>query len=270
MTLQEGGAETVELTVLDRTKYTEYEELLLERDQAEKEAGQIYTVYIAQFGQLLIDIFNEKIECIKLKKTIGYYQEYLNRGQPIDYEAIAEFIDGEMASYNSQLQSMIEENRACKEAGFSSEYEVRRSKEIYRKIAKLIHPDINPETDKDPQLQDLWNQAAEAYHRNDIKRLSEVEILARKALSESGKGDFHIEIPDMEDRIKELKAEIEAIRNKEPYTLGVYVNDPAAKERRKAELSQELASYQKYRKELDSVISELLKSEKGGSKWRMN
>ena len=42
------------------TKYEEYENLLLERDQVKKEAGQIWTVYLQVFGKLISDNYEEK------------------------------------------------------------------------------------------------------------------------------------------------------------------------------------------------------------------
>lgn len=59
------------------SKYEEYENLLLERDQITKEAGQIWTVYLQLFGKLITDNYEEKLECIKCKKTIAYYSNSL-------------------------------------------------------------------------------------------------------------------------------------------------------------------------------------------------
>ena len=73
---------------VENTKYDEYEELLLERDRLHKEAGQIWTVYVQTFGQLMTDIFEEKIACIRQKKLIAYYQMAANRGEAIDADAL--------------------------------------------------------------------------------------------------------------------------------------------------------------------------------------
>lgn len=66
------------------SEYDEYESILLERDRCRKEAGQIYTAYLKIFGRLIVENYEAKIECIKCKKTIEYYQSCINRGVTVD------------------------------------------------------------------------------------------------------------------------------------------------------------------------------------------
>ena len=63
-----------ELIKKENGKYKKYEELLLKRDQLNKEAGAIHTLYIKEFGELLLEDFELKVECIKKKKQISYCQ----------------------------------------------------------------------------------------------------------------------------------------------------------------------------------------------------
>ena len=252
------------------TRYEEYEALLLDRDQIQKEAGQIWTAYIKEFGQLLTDVYEEKIECVKRKKTISYYQMAINRGDAIDPDAMHEYLDKEMASYYANLRRMMQDNETCRKSGTSTSYEVNRSKTLYRRIAKLIHPDINPETDRQDTLKELWQRTLTAYAHNDIKALSEIEILVRKALKECGMGEIHVDVPDIDQKIEDLKDEIQIITGSEPYTYHVLLDDPEAVEKKKTDLTDELEAYRKYRKELDDVIEEMIRN--GGVKiqWRMN
>jgi S-adenosylmethionine hydrolase len=48
---------------------SEYESLLLKREQYEKEAGVYLTLYIHEFGELITDVYKAKIDCIELKKN---------------------------------------------------------------------------------------------------------------------------------------------------------------------------------------------------------
>lgn len=137
------------------SRYEEYEQLLLERDQVHKEASQIWTAYVREFGQLITDSYEEKVECIKRKKTIAFNQAALNHGGVVDQQAMEEYLDREMASYYAELFRMQEEKDRCSNAGISTLYEVKRSKELYRRLAKLIHPDINPATDREEKLREL-------------------------------------------------------------------------------------------------------------------
>ena len=246
------------------SKYEEYENLLLERDQITKEAGQIWTVYLQLFGKLITDNYEEKLECIKCKKTIAYYQNALNHGGVVDSAAMEKYMEQEMAEYYANLRRMLKENEDANNAGTSTPYEVARAKTLYRRLAKLIHPDINPETDHSKELQELWQRILIAYHHNDVKELSELEVLVRKVLKELGSEDVKVDIPDIEEKIEALKSEIEGIKQTEPYSLRYLVEDEEAAEKKKTELREELETYQKYHKELNEVILKMLQT--GGLK----
>ena len=252
------------------SRYDEYESLLLERDQIKKEAGQIWTVYTATFGQLIADVYEEKLECIKCKKTISFYQTALNHGGIVDADALQKYLEKEMAAYYANLKRMMEDHDRCKKAGHSTDYDVRRSKELYRRLAKLLHPDINSETDRQEVLRELWQRVLTAYAHNDVKELSELEVLIRKTLKDLGVGEIKVDIPDIEEKIEALKAEIAEIMSTEPYTYRELLDDEEAIEKKKKQLTEELQSYQKYRKELDEMIQKMLESGEVRIKWLMN
>ena len=240
------------------SKYTEYENLLLERDQLNKEAGQIWTVYLRMFGKLIADNYEEKLECIKCKKIIAYYQTALNRGGTVDAAAMDKYLQREMNEYYVNLNRILQENDNANNAEISTPYEVARAKTIYRRLAKRLHPDINPRTDASKELQELWNRIMIAYHHNDVKELAELEVLVRRILKELGTDDGRVEIPDLEEKINALQTEIDHITHTEPYTLRSLVEDNEAAEKKKTELQKELESYRQYHKELKNVILQML------------
>ena len=242
------------------SKYEEYESLLLSRDQLKKEAGQIWTVYLQLFGKLITENYEEKLECIKCKKIIAYYQNAINHGGAVDSAAMQKYLDQEMAGYYENLKRMIQDAEAANNAGESTPYEVQRSKTLYRRLAKLIHPDINPKTDRSDTLKELWQRILIAYHHNDTKALSELEVMVHKALNDLGSDKVAVDIPDIENKIDALKVEIDGIVHSEPYTLRSLVDDSEAAEKKKAEFQKELESYQRYHKELDAVILQMMNS----------
>lgn len=260
----------MELVKINNSKYDEYEALLLERDQAAKEAGQIWTAYILEFGQLMAEVYEEKLDCIKKKKALSFYQAAINRGEAIDQDAMQKQLDREMMAYYANLKRMQEDNEKCKNAGTSTDYEVQRSKKLYRILAKLIHPDINPETDRSEVLLNLWQRVVTAYGHNNVKELSELEVLVRKALKDMAFGEIEINIPEIDEKIEALKAEIIDIRNTEPYTHKNLLDNPEAVHKKKDELQKERESYRKYNNELDEVIKNMLMSAGVTIKWQMN
>ena len=239
------------------SKYEEYERLLLERDQTLKDAEQNWINYVNAFGELITAVFEEKVECIRLKKTIAFYQKALNHGGKVDQNKLNLHLQKEMAEYNAQLNRMKKDNDLYRSMKVASAYQVKRSKEIYHKIAKLIHPDINPETEKHEELTELWNRAALAYNVNNPKELAELEVLVGKALDDLGAGTINVDIPDIDTKIDELKTEISDIISAEPYIYGDLLRDDKACEEYKKELQEELEKYKKYHEELNETLEKL-------------
>ena len=252
-----GGALMDEMT-RDEALFREYEMLLLERDQAEKEAGQIWTCYIRLFGVLHSNVFAEKLECIQRKKAIAYYQRAKNSGGIVDTAALETYLEDELSAYRAQLKEMLRANERCAKAQTSSAYEVQRSKTLYRRIVKLLHPDLQPETDRDEALSGLWNRVVQAYHKNDVKTLSELEVLVRRELRERGIESGAAQLSDIGEKLDALRQELREITSTEPYTLAPLVNDEEAAERKRKELEEELEAYRRYRGELDAVIRGML------------
>ena len=242
------------------TRYEIYEALLLERDQVRKEAGQIWTAYMGLFGHLITRIYEEKVECVKHKKALSYCQMAINRGGKLNSAELQAYLEEEMAAYQANLEQLLKDYDACKNAGLSTAYEVQRSKTLYRRLAKKLHPDINPETAKNETLKELWQRVMTAYAHNDVKELAELEVLVGKVLREIGAGEIRIDIPDIEEKIDALREEIEKIRSTEPYTYKELTNSQEKTDEKLLALESELETYRKYRGELEQALQEMLDS----------
>ena len=242
------------------SRYDEYEDLLFRRDQLKKEAGQIWTAYIRRFGRLINAVYEEKLECVKRKKAIVYCQTALNRGRKADPAALQTWLQQEMKAYYDNLEKMKADYAACSNAPVVTAYEAQRSKTIYRRLVKRLHPDICPETAKSPRLMELWNRIMTAYAHNDVKELSELEVLAAAALKEIGAVETTVEIPDIEEKIEGVRDEIERIRTTEPYTLRALIESDEAARNKTIALEDELASWQKYKEELNGALKDMIDS----------
>ena len=249
--------------------YEQYEQLLLQRDHYRKAAGQFLIAYTREFGDRINEVFEKKIECIRLKKTIAACQVFINRGETIDVDAMNERIRKEMARYYAQLEEILDETRTAKEGTpvpMAIVIEIRR---IYRRLAKMLHPDINPMTSTLTQLMDIWNRVCIAYHSNNVEELRDLEVLARSALEQIGAGDISIEIPDIEDRIERLEREIGEILTTEPYTYRYLLADPEQAEEKKASLDAEFWEYEEYRQSLEKTLDAILIESGRTLTWRM-
>ena len=243
---------------MEKEKRRIYEELLMERDQLRKEGVQSWITYKQMFGQLTAEVFEEQVACIRCKKTIAYLQKARNWNKGVKAEDLDNYLERVMKPYKVQLERLLRDAEAVKETETATPYEVKRSKELYRRLARMLHPDLNPCTDGSEILQELWLRVQDAYDGNDVKTLLELEVLVRKELRELGWEGEDQEISDLDDRIRETEEEIEQIRNTEPYTLKDLVCDPEKCAAKQEELEKERTSFREYHSRLKQKMLELM------------
>ena len=236
----------------------EYEKLLFERDRVKKEADNYLRLYIHEFGELLTELFRKKISCIEKKKMISYCQAAVNYGKLIDIEEMNRHIEREMSDYQQQLNDMIENNKTCKNLDTISQNEYLKTKRLYRKIAKKIHPDLNPVTENNPVLSELWINVMNAYHRNDLEALERLEVQINSVLRETGISTDETDIPDIEDKIQSLENEIETILSTDPYQYKFILDDEELVKEKKEELSKEIEIYSNYENQLKDILKSLI------------
>lgn len=236
----------------------QYEALLLRRDSLKKDALLWQNEYVRVFGELIMEVYKKQVECVKLKKSIAYCQAERNRGTAPDRVKLDSYISGVMSVYYEQLRSMADENKACREAKEVSEYDVLKIKKIYRDIAKKLHPDISPLTEKYPELMGLWYRLVSAYNCNSLKETQEVAALVNGFLERNGEDHFEMTIPDIAKRINELEAEIHEIITTEPYIYRELLSDRELIDEKKQSLNEELETYTEYADRLRKILDELL------------
>ncbi len=255
--------------VNDRKKIRrDLEELLLTRDALRKKAKSFEIAYLREFGELLRQNLEVKIECIKKKKTLGFCRQFVNAGKSIDSEAVKRQIELEMKAYYYEMAEMVRMNEVAKHADRASKSDYELSKSIYRRLARLIHPDLNPGLRENEVLTELWDRITEAYHFNDCEELEKLEVLVHHEIESDGNYTEQIGLSEMERLVNRVEYEISSITANEPY---VYIKDLESDEvidKKKSELKAEQEEYKKYSKELSDEIDALVE---GGVKllWRL-
>ncbi|RKM56741.1 hypothetical protein D6856_14690 [Butyrivibrio sp. XB500-5] len=259
-----------EIFGIKRDSYDMYEELLLKRDQLEREASSIRISYMKEFGDLITEDYNLKIECIKKKKTIAYCQQSINKGQVLDMQVIDASITEDMKIYYAELEQLSHDFELAKNSKTSSASNAERAKKIYRRIAKRIHPDIYHQTMEHEELKDLWERTFSAYHMLDPDELADIEVLINKYLKGLGEDSFEIDIPDIDKRIEKLEAEISEIMRTEPYIYKEILDDENAVSEKKNEFKAEIEEYKRYLEELSGVLNDLLTEGGATFIWKMD
>lgn len=260
------------LMIMENSKVRseEYEELLLRRDQLFRESGSYMTAYTQEFGDLITANFELKVECIKKKKTISYCRRRMNRGLAIDTTRMQAEIDQEMTLYYTQLKEMLDDTERAKKAGTISEYRLSRAKKIYRRLTKILHPDINKKTAENKNLMELWTRIAEAYQKSDVDELDDLEVLVRRAMEEMGDDSFELNLDDIETRIERVENQINEILTTEPYIYGEILCDEEKKQSYKEQLQAEHDDYEQYLESLTKALDEMLREGGVTLVWQMN
>ncbi len=186
-----------EIIKIKNEGYNEYEKLVIEYDNVRKEALQWKITYTKEFGNLIVSVFSQKITCIKKKKIISYCQAEINKGNTIDRDEMLSQINDEMQEYNRQLIQMISENEEAGSSRNISTSAAAKIKKIYHRLAKMLHPDINPKTDEIPVLKKLWHMIVVSYNANNLNDLEAAEVLVKRELEEIGWENMVIEISDL-------------------------------------------------------------------------
>lgn len=254
----------------DNKRCEEYEELLLQRDQLFRECGSYMTAYTQVFGDLITANFELKVECIKKKKTISYCRRRMNRGLAIDTTRMQAEIDQEMTLYYTQLKEMSEDNERAKKAGTISEFRLNRAKKIYRRLTKLLHPDINKKTLENENLRELWERIAKAYQHSDADELDDLEVLVRRAMDDLGDDSFELNLDDIETRIERVENQINDILTTEPYIYGELLEDEEKKQAYREQLQAEHDDYEQYLESLTKTLDEMLREGGVTLVWQMN
>ncbi len=254
----------------DEKGYEEYERLLLERDRLIRDCYSYQTAYTIEFGDMIAANFDLKVECIKKKKTIAYCRRRLNRGLSIDTDLMQEEIGKEMAVYDMELREMLAENAKAKKAGSTNEYNLNKAKKLYRRLTKLLHPDINRKTSEDKELMELWNRIYRAYQNTAVDELEDLEVLVKRAMEDIGDGSFELNLDDIEARIERVENQINEILTTEPYTYLELLIDEEKKKARKEELQAEHDDYEEYLESLSKTLDEMLSGEGVKIVWQMS
>ncbi|SCW68511.1 hypothetical protein SAMN02910456_02580 [Ruminococcaceae bacterium YRB3002] len=258
-----------ELILRDTGDYKKYEELLLKRDQLYKEACSIQCSYLKEFGALLLEDYELKVECIRIKKKIAYCQAAIAHGNLLDVEAMERTVAAAMAAYETEIKRMISDKAAADKASVSPSYKVERAKRIYRRLAKILHPDLCAAVTENEELRALWERIVIAYHANDDVELENLEVLVRLKMKELGDltdGAFTV-IGNIEERIAAIEAEINDIVTTEPYVYIGLMSSEARIAEKKAELQKEIDEYKKYCAELSEVLRQMIDEGGGDLTW---
>ena len=152
---------------------TELSMLMLERDELRFViCKNIETEYMLKLGSLEYKAYEAQCAALRLKRKIELIQARKNRQEIISLTVIDKTLDEEFLEYEKKLNEQVEKMNDALEHSkgeYLSEADNKELKKLYRKIVKVLHPDINPDVTA-AQVKMLDN-AINAYKNGDLKSL---------------------------------------------------------------------------------------------------
>lgn len=243
---------------------TELSMLVLERDELQFiECKNIEAAYLLALGSLEYKAYEIQCRVLRLKRKSELIQIKKNRQEKISISKIEDTLDLEFEEYQKNLEQQINKiNDALqwKEGEFLSEEETRELKELYRKIVKKLHPDLNKDL-SEGQLR-LFENAVNAYKNGDLGTLQFIgEMVLEPVLpeiKEDGLGVLKKEKDRLDSIIKNLKEGIDKIKSEYPYYLKELINDKEKMAAEKVRLENMIKEYEGIIIAYDLKIKEML------------
>lgn len=238
--------------------YGRYEELLVEKARMTKAAGVQKMRYIAVFGELLTSIEEERIACMRIRRSLAFCEKGTKDGERIDGRALRARLSDEMRPYEENLRRMRQSLDGCRHLHISTGIQVQKVKRWYRLLLRRLHPDLHPDTKENPALAKLWSEVVIAFQENDLSRMMQLDLTLSGMLADEGMEELPIDVSGLPERIDQLKDDIAAIEKSDPYQYRFLLDDPEAAREKGRELEAELSSYERQHERLAGKLSRYL------------
>lgn len=220
--------------------------------------------YMLVLGNLEYKVYKAECGYLRVKRKMELIQAKVNRGEKVDIEKIETLLDEEFREYEQQMEAQMGKiNDALKwsEGKELSAADTMEVKRLYRKIVKVLHPDLNPEITREER--ELFFNAVAAYEAGDLVTLRIiVETISEGVdfnLEEAPLCQLVKEKERLEELLDNLRASIDKVKTEYPYILKDILEDEEAVAMRKEDLKRLFEQYREATRLYQDRIKEMLR-----------
>ncbi|MBP5518941.1 MAG: J domain-containing protein [Bacteroidales bacterium] len=261
--------------------YSGSEELLKELETLKRKSSELFLQleymehqeaprlsYIYQYetriGTLEFELLLAEVNISLLNLAISLRQIAINLGKTADDKEINKQVEAEKEKFKAKIEDKESEIKSAKESAKSSVLNPDESQELrklYRKIAKALHPDMNPKVSQKGKR--LFIKATEAYHKGDLNILRQIVLsLKNNEIIDGGSGDCSeiseaeiiAQIEKIKKTIKDFETRIAYLNTQFPFIYREKLKDEHWINQRRSELEEKIAKANKKIEELNNYL----------------
>lgn len=256
-----------ELMILELKRRIEIARAALNREQSisEEEVDKQIEEEYQEFHQKVDEEYQKskrsQEEQAQKEEKRRYYEEQWKRqyshqdeGEKAESDSDTKDSDTEKSSEESNWDEAEDDDTKPKGKSLPN------AKELYRKIVKKLHPDMNPDV-TEHELE-LFHRAAKAYEEGDIMTLQaiydEVYGVETEILSQEESLETLISLREqLQEQIAKVIEEIEEIKEEFPYTEKEFLDNPEAVKKMQDAIIRLIQEYEKEILRLSELLQEV-------------
>lgn len=215
------------------------------------------TIGIKQHELLLI-----RNETLRMRRRIELIRAYLNRGESPDLEEIEIQLGVELQRWLERVQNLLEKIRRAEfieQLPRLSPQESEKLKQLYRKLVRRLHPDINE--DLPENFKYLWNRVQAAYRMGDLEELETLVLLLEEQDTQTASTmeQLRADIERLTERIHKLLKELAEMKERFPFSHQEQLADDNWIKQQEEALQDEIEQHQAKRELYADILADLLK-----------
>lgn len=223
---------------------------------------ELEALYMTKIGNRQLELLNLQLEIKSMQRKIEELNTCFQRNETPSLASINAKILLEMTEVKEQLTKQKEMIVAA--GDFLNNLIIpanpKELKEVYRRLAKKLHPDVSG-NDSD-KLNSIWLLVLEAYNRGDLEALKSLKIVYADELKnireqEDDEAMIKEKITFLKSSIKSLNDKISVVLSNFPYTVEALLRNDDLIEIENEKIDKEIMIHEVYLQELITKFDEM-------------